>query len=165
MRILAVRWLCALLLSALVQTALAQTQAQQHHVPLPDKFTNLQVLPKDISKDDLVATMRLFSRSLGVHCDFCHEVSETSHDWASDKKEPKLAARTMMKMVHDINANYLPKTEPLPGQGKKQADVNCWSCHRGHKEPEQGPPPEEHREGPPPPGMGPNLGQQQAPPS
>lgn len=141
---------------------------------IPDKFTNLQVLPKDISKDNLVDTMRLFSRSLGVRCDHCHELSEEHQDFASDKKEAKNAARTMMRMVHEINTNFMPKTEPLPGE--KSADkVNCWTCHRGAKEPVQGPPPEEHHEGAPgqqqehregpPPGMGPNMGQPGTPPS
>jgi hypothetical protein len=144
-----------LLMSLTVSTALAQAPPQgRRRPPLPDKFTNLQVLPKDISKDDLVNTMRLFARSLGVHCDHCHEEVGETVDWASDKKEAKNAARTMMKMVHEINTNYMPKTEPLPGE-KSGDKVNCWTCHRGAKEPAQGPPPEEHREGPPP-GMGPN---------
>jgi hypothetical protein len=103
--------------------------------------------------------MRLFARSLGVHCDHCHEEVGDNVDWPSDKKDAKNAARTMLKMVHEINSNYMAKTEPLPGE-KSGAKVNCWTCHRGEKEPAQGPPPEEHREGPPP-GMGPNA----APPS
>jgi Photosynthetic reaction centre cytochrome C subunit len=128
----------------------AQAPAPPRRRPqLPDKFTNLQVLPKDISKDKLVDTMRLFSRSLGVHCDHCHEATEDHADWASDKKDAKNAARTMMKMVNDINTNFMPKTEPLPGEEKEDAKhVNCWTCHRGQKEPAEGPPAEEHREGP-----------------
>jgi hypothetical protein len=157
-----------LLFSLTFSTASAQAPPQaRRRRPLPDKFTNLQVLPKDISKDDLVDTMRLFARSLGVHCDHCHEEVGDNVDWASDKKDAKNAARTMLKMVHDINSNYMPKTEPLPGE-KSGDKVNCWTCHRGEKEPAQGPPPEEHREGPPP-GMGPNsappTGATPAPPS
>lgn len=139
----------ALLLFLTVAAASAQAPSQtpRRRPQLPDKFTNLQVLPKDISKDDLVKTMRLFSRSLGVHCDHCHEeVSEGSVNWASDKKEAKLAARNMMKMVHDINTNYMPKLEPLPGEETKQKGVNCWTCHRGEKQPAQGPPQEERHE-------------------
>jgi len=161
----------ATLLAVLTQAAWSQTRpAGRRRPPLPDKFTNLQVLPKDISKDDLVNTMRLFARSLGVHCDHCHEeIGEDRVDWASDKKDAKNAARNMMKMVHAINANYMPKLEPLPGEEAKQKGVNCWTCHRGEKEPAEGPPPEEHREGPPP-GMGPNSapptgGNPNAPPS
>jgi Photosynthetic reaction centre cytochrome C subunit len=165
MRPFALRLVTFLLFSTCLQISWAQDQQQpRKRPPLPDKFTNLQVLPKNISKDQLVSTMRLFSRSLGVHCDFCHEASETSQNWASDKKDEKNAARNMMKMVHDINTNFMPKLEPLPGEEKKQVNVNCWTCHRGQKEPAQGPPVEEEHHGPPP-GMGPNMGQQSAPPS
>lgn len=38
----------------------------------PDKFTNLQVLPKDIGKDDLMQTMRNFSFATGLRCEGCH---------------------------------------------------------------------------------------------
>ena len=141
------------LLTGFVLPASAQMPPRRRP-QLPDKFTNLQVLPKDISKDRLVDTMRLFSRSLGVHCDHCHEATEEHADWASDKKEAKIAARNMMKLVHDINTNYMPKLEALPGENEKEAEkeknVNCWTCHRGQKEPAEGPPPEEKREGPPP---------------
>ncbi len=138
-----------LLMAAAVQPAASQAPAQEqhhHHMPIPDKFTNLQVLPKDISKDQLVDIMRTFSHSLGVRCDFCHEFKDEKPDFASDVKDEKNAARNMMKMVHTINTNYMPKLEPLPGEEKKQTGVNCWTCHRGEKEPAQGPPPEERKE-------------------
>src|SRR5258708_32455280 len=35
----------------------------------PDKFTNLKVLPKDISKHEMESTMRSFAFALGVRCD------------------------------------------------------------------------------------------------
>ena len=38
----------------------------------PDKFRNLKVLPKDISKHELESTMRGFAFALGVRCDHCH---------------------------------------------------------------------------------------------
>ncbi len=154
------------------QLALSQAPPQRRGPQLPDKFTNLQVLPKDIAKEQLVDTMRLFSQSLGVHCDHCHEVSREKQDWASDKKDAKNAARNMMKMVHEINTDYMPKTGTLPGE-KSGDKVNCWTCHRGAKEPAPGPPPEEHHEGAPgqpehregpPPGMGPSMGGQPTPP-
>ena len=45
----------------------APAQAQ-----LPDKFTNLKVLPKDISKAELQSTMRGFAFALNVRCEHCH---------------------------------------------------------------------------------------------
>ena len=39
---------------------------------IPDHFTNLQVLPKDMSKADLQSTMRKFAFALNVRCPYCH---------------------------------------------------------------------------------------------
>jgi hypothetical protein len=39
---------------------------------IPDKFTNLQVLPKDVAKRELVAAMRGIASDLGVRCAHCH---------------------------------------------------------------------------------------------
>src|SRR5262245_19404795 len=37
-----------------------------------EKFKNLQVLPKDISEEQLNSTMNGFTRALGVRCAYCH---------------------------------------------------------------------------------------------
>ena len=39
---------------------------------IPDEFSNVQILPKDIPKQQMVEIMRNFSMSLGVRCEFCH---------------------------------------------------------------------------------------------
>ena len=39
---------------------------------IPDEFQNLKILPKDISKDDLLVVMRDFSFALDVRCQYCH---------------------------------------------------------------------------------------------
>ena len=38
----------------------------------PEKFENLQVLPKDIARDSLLQIMRGFAFALGVRCEHCH---------------------------------------------------------------------------------------------
>ena len=38
----------------------------------PAAPTNLQVLPKDISREELIATMRGYTAGLGVQCNYCH---------------------------------------------------------------------------------------------
>ena len=102
---------------------------------IPDEFENLKVLPKDISKRDLVAAMRSFAGALGVRCTYCH-VGETPGslegvDFATDKLEEKKTARVMMKMVTQINEELLPKT------GRESlVQVRCVTCHRGIEEPE-----------------------------
>src|SRR5688500_19371611 len=48
------------------------------------EFKNLQVLPPDITRDQLMATMRSFTRGLGVRCNHCHVVT------ATDRKSTRL---------------------------------------------------------------------------
>src|SRR3954447_24639370 len=79
----------------------------------PEKFTNLQFFPKDISKKELTNTMRGFSFSLGVRCEFCHVQGEDKKlDFPNDSKPEKQKARAMLQMVATINRDYLAK---LPG--------------------------------------------------
>lgn len=102
-------------------------------------FKNLKVLHKDISKDELMGIMKSFTQALGVHCEHCHvEIEEPGQrpkrDFASDEKEPKNTARTMLKMVSDINSTYLTQIEGHSGDPLRT--VTCATCHRGHQDPE-----------------------------
>jgi tetratricopeptide (TPR) repeat protein len=101
---------------------------------IPDKFTNLQVLPKLISKEKLLGTMRSFTEALGVNCGFCHADNEAAEglDFPSDKKEEKEEARIMLKMVMGINQDYLSQ---LSEYTKDVMSVSCITCHRGNKMP------------------------------
>lgn len=86
---------------------------------VPDKFTNLQVLPKDISSKDLMWTMRGFCFSLGVRCEYCH----AGKNFACDDLKTKNTARNMLRMVAAINRDYLP------------VRVECVTCHHGLSHP------------------------------
>jgi len=102
---------------------------------IPDEFKNLQVLPKDISKEDLVATMRSFASGLGVRCNHCH-VGEPGGglrgmDFATDEKQEKKTARAMMGMVHEINTTLIPKAGI-----DNPVSVKCATCHHGVTRPE-----------------------------
>ena len=85
---------------------------------VPDHFTNLTVLPKTISKDDLLKVMRNFTDGLGVRCDFCHveekDQSTRKFDFSSDDKDNKKIARVMLKMVNNINGDYLSQIKNYP---------------------------------------------------
>jgi len=77
---------------------------------------NLQVLPKDTPRPEVVKVMFRFTTALGVRCDFCHVEAPAARppgappfDFASDDKENKKKARVMMKMVAAINGDYLTK--------------------------------------------------------
>ena len=95
-----------------------------------DKPTNLKVLPKDITGNDLHEVMNGWSQALGVHCDYCHEMKTPgdfrSMDWASAKVGHKEVARRMYTMMAGLNTTTLPKAAGAPG-----AAVSCVICHRG----------------------------------
>ena len=109
-------------LSLLAVSAIAQQ--------IPDTFTNLQALPKTISKQELVANMRGYVFALGVRCEHCHAAGKSpgSFDFASDEKATKRTARTMIRMTGDINRNYVMALTP-------PRTVDCVTCHRGSTDP------------------------------
>jgi hypothetical protein len=105
----------------------AQTPASsQEH-----EYKNLKVLPPDTTRPQLTAIMHGFTDALGVHCDFCHAGANGKMDFASDEKDEKRSARVMMKMVAAINKDTLPQLEGM----SMDAEVTCYTCHRGAKEP------------------------------
>ena len=133
---------------ALLLVQASATRAQQRWVP-PDP-TNLQVLPKDIDKGQLVQTMRSFTQALGVRCPFCHVGEEgqplDTFNFMSDAKEEKATARKMLRMVTDINEKYLKDLddhdeagEPGEAEGREREaegpKVTCYTCHRGEEHP------------------------------
>jgi tetratricopeptide (TPR) repeat protein len=101
---------------------------------IPEKFTNLQVLPKTITKRELVATMRGFASDLGVRCTHCHVGPDNLQgmDFATDEKRSKRVAREMMRMAGHIAETVakLPDREPDP-----RPAVTCYTCHRALRQP------------------------------
>ncbi len=131
----------ALVPAALIAASIAVvTFTSPAPAQLPDHFENLKVLPKNITKPELIDTMRGFTAALGVRCDHCHAekpggaVGEHGPelDFASDKKHEKLEARVMIKMVRAINTKYLTQVP-----GGHQLSVACATCHHGVARPEQ----------------------------
>ena len=122
---------------------------------------NLQVLPKDFTRQQVVAVMNGFTAALGVNCAHCHVEGAAPAggpppgappagapaaggppgggrggpplDFASDDKETKKIAREMLKMVGDINGKYLPLTGRTIGERDK---VSCETCHHGLSKPQ-----------------------------
>ncbi len=105
-------------------------------------YTNLQVLPKDITWPDLENAMLANLRGLGLRrtggegCLFCHvgsmQTPMETWDFASDVKFTKRNARTMMRMVRTINDAYLTDLE---GRDSVETAVNCYTCHQGRTNP------------------------------
>src|SRR5437762_1385492 len=91
-----------------------------------DGLKNLQVLPKNTTKEQIKEIMRAQAKALDVECDFCHDVP----DMSSDAKAEKKVARQMMKMTAEINDKWI--------KGLKDAEKNrvtCGTCHRGKDTP------------------------------
>jgi hypothetical protein len=133
----------------------ATQPGHEHHWPKP---TNLKVLPKDTSPEQLHKVMEGIAGSLGVHCSFCHvQNQQTRHmDFASDAKPDKHMARIMMRMTQTINTQYLSQIHD-PDAMPEDQHVSCGTCHQGHKMPPHFVPPPEHH-GPPPMGNMPKPG-------
>jgi tetratricopeptide (TPR) repeat protein len=95
----------------------------------PPAPKNLQVLPKDTPRDQVLQTMQAFTQALGVQCTYCHV-----QDRASDEMRTKLVARQMMTFARDLN-------QKLPQVVNKPADqatrIGCATCHRGVPIPKQ----------------------------
>lgn len=119
----------------IVAAMMLVTQIGQAPAQIPDEFTNLKVLPKDIGKRKLVQTMRGFASALGKRCNYCHVGEDPNslegYDFSSDEKEKKRIARLMMQMTAEINNRFIPEVgHEFP------IEVRCVTCHRGIDEPE-----------------------------
>jgi cytochrome c553 len=107
----------------------------EHEMPEP---SNLKVLPRNTTGEQIHEIMHKWSAELGTGCKTCHVVDAKNVgpdgkprlNYADDSKEEKRTARVMFKMVEDINANYVAKID------SSGAPVTCGTCHRGHLGPE-----------------------------
>ncbi|HLW76191.1 MAG TPA: c-type cytochrome [Bryobacteraceae bacterium] len=116
-----------LITALLVLPLLAQDAAKQDKGgkrPAPGPPTNLKVL-KVTTGPEVVQIMHTFTAGLGTNCAFCH----VQGNYASDDNPKKDAARKMIQMVQQINANF--------PDGKMH--VSCYTCHRGETEPKTAP--------------------------
>ena len=107
-------------LSVIAASALTAQAAPEHK--------NLQVLDKNISKDDLKKMMEGFAAQLGVKCVFCH----VGEQYEKDDRKQKLDARRMIRLVADMKArkaDYFKATV-------KEGAIQCAMCHRGKPQPE-----------------------------
>jgi hypothetical protein len=102
----------------------------------PPPMSNLQIIPKDTPREQVIATMQNIAGALGVQCNYCHvqEGRGGRNDMASDEKPMKKTARQMMVFARELN-------EKLPAVVGKPANeatrVGCMTCHRGVAVPKQ----------------------------
>jgi tetratricopeptide (TPR) repeat protein len=114
-------------------TAAGSVTAQQWS--WPDQGENLQVLPSDFSGQRIRSVMTGFTRALGVRCSHCHVGEEgqplASYDFPSDDNPNKERARTMLRMLGDINET-LRTIEP---SGPERVNLWCHTCRLGRARP------------------------------
>ena len=113
------------------QTPSVNPTPQASSYPAP---TNLKVLPRDLTGQQIRDLMERWKVDLGMDCAACHaedkEKVDTGGqpllDFASDGKPQKAVARVMFTMTEEINRKYIARidTSGVP--------VTCGTCHRGH---------------------------------
>ncbi|MFA6082968.1 c-type cytochrome [Mucilaginibacter sp.] len=113
---------------------MAMSPAKQEEKP---KFTNLKVLPKNITDKQLHVVMEEWEHALGARCSFCHVRNEETKkmDFASDAKPEKEMARHMFKMTVMLNKKYFEAKKDSTGM-VMETGVNCNTCHKGVSHPE-----------------------------
>lgn len=115
---------------AFMITGIAATSPPQDD---DDHYTNLKVLPKNISHDEMERAMYIFERQLGVTCVYCHATAKNIFppkiDFASDEKPEKKIAREMLKMTLKINKKYFEVKNIR--QALVKPKMWCRTCHRG----------------------------------
>ena len=106
---------------------------------IPDEFNNLQVLPEEIEKPQLVGIMRGFAMGLGVRCWYCHVGEEgkpfSEFDFESDEKLTKKKARFMLEMTRHLNDERLPGLTEVGERADPAVRLTCYTCHRGRPVP------------------------------
>ncbi|SEO22917.1 c-type cytochrome [Mucilaginibacter sp. OK283] len=127
------KFIAVIALAAIVSVTVAATDK----IPDTPQYTNLKVLPKNISSKELQGIMADdFDDGLGVSCGFCHAGNKDGHglDFASDAKPEKQITRTMMRMTLGINKKYLKVKHPEIGNAT--LIVSCTTCHKGQAFPD-----------------------------
>lgn len=114
---------------------LAGAAFAQAPAPAQEEPKNLTVLPKDMTRPQVIQVMQNFSAALGVGCDHCHVANPgMPPDFASDDKKEKDLARAMMKITQDLNTR-LPMDFGMAASDVTR--VGCVTCHRGVPLPKQ----------------------------
>lgn len=107
--------------------ASAQKPAPTHPASALSKEKTAEQVYKNIKSfkgepaSQLIPTMQFMSSSLGVQCEFCHDMKA----FDKDTKDEKVTAREMIAMQQGINRGHF----------KGKLEVTCNSCHHGQQHP------------------------------
>ncbi len=100
-------------------------QADQDKRPVEEVYKNIQSL-KGVPAGRWMIIMTMFTRSLGVDCNYCH----VQDKFELDDKPAKQTARKMLRMVGTVAREIY----------KGPTSINCYTCHRGQPRPVSLPP-------------------------
>jgi hypothetical protein len=114
--------------------ATTQAPAPAHHEEHHPAPTNLQVLPKTYTGEQVHDLMHKWEAELGGSCGTCHAADPKNIgpngkprlNYADDSKPEKATARLMYRMTEEINTQYISKVE------NSGDPVTCGTCHQGH---------------------------------
>ena len=114
----------------------AEETAQRTYLPP----TNLKVLAKCMTGEQVHDMMLRWGAELGARCNACHDDEQDNvvtggpprSRFANDSKPMKDIARRMYTMTEDINSGFIAKI------GNSGMRVTCGTCHQGRISPELG---------------------------
>lgn len=95
-------------------------QADQDKRPVEEVYKNIQSL-KGVPAGRWMMIMTMFTRSLGVDCNYCHVEGK----FELDDKPAKQTARRMLSMVGAVAREIYKGSTP----------IFCYTCHRGQTRP------------------------------
>ncbi len=98
--------------------------AGQENKPAEEVFKNIRILKGQPAIRVLRVMEMGFSPALGVKCMYCHIPDQ----WDKDDKKHKQVARKMWAMTMDLNKQVKEMVD-------EKSALNCYTCHRGQKEP------------------------------
>jgi hypothetical protein len=107
---------------------------------VPERVTNLTVLPKDMPPAQVMRIMRAWNEALRVDCLACHVGQKgqplSTFDFAADDKTRKETARVMLKTVMMVNEQFKAVDADEPPR------VMCSTCHKRSRHVDADLPPE-----------------------
>jgi hypothetical protein len=102
------------------QAWIVAVQAGQEYISEHPEPQNVQVLTGMTTAEIWIYMQQHVSGALGVSCQYCHDIN----NYAADPYPEKITSRLMMRLVQDINGNYLSQA---PAWGGRY--TQCATCH------------------------------------
>jgi hypothetical protein len=118
------------IIGTITVTGILATKPPQQEEP----YTNLKILSKNLTDDQMDHIMHRFCSDLGVTCAYCHIRKKDAPypqpmDFASDDKPEKIQARKMLAMSMKLNKKYF--NIRIDNKISIKPKIWCFTCHHG----------------------------------